>query len=60
MICIEREDYKVIVSYIRINNSGVNESSYDKYFEIVRNGVILHEYFISRNKNLKCEYKEVN
>lgn len=23
-------------------------------------GVILHEYFISRNKNLKCEYKEVN
>lgn len=59
MICIEREDYKVIISYIRINNSGVNES-YDKYFEIVRNGVILHEYFISRNKNLKCEYKEVN
>lgn len=58
MICIEREDYKVIISYIRINNSGVNE--YDKYFEIVRNGVILHEYFISRNKNLKCEYKEVN
>lgn len=58
MICIEREDYKVIISYI--NNSGVNESSYDKYFEIVRNGVILHEYFISRNKNLKCEYKEVN
>lgn len=37
MICIEREDYKVIISYI--NNSGVNESSYDKYFEIVRNGM---------------------
>lgn len=24
-VYIEREDYKVIISYIRINNSGVNK-----------------------------------